>query len=146
MNLEFVEQIVALVGEYPVSEISVEQDGRRVCVRKPLTAAPATVNELPAPAVETAAVEKSTQPVEASPEIAPEEAWMLLAAMVGIFHHAEPPLPYAAEVRPGQIIGYIESMKLMNDVIAEEGGRVTDVLIEDGAPVEYGQALFRLAA
>ena len=66
--------------------------------------------------------------------------------MVGIFHHAEPPLPYAAVVAPGQVVGSIESMKLMNEVLAEAGGRVTEVLVEDGAPVEYGQALFRLAA
>jgi len=119
MNLDLVEQIVALMGEYPVSEITVEQEGSRVCVRRPLSAA--------APA-------------------RPEEARQLLAPMVGIFHHAEPPLPYAADVRPGQVIGYIESMKLMNDVVAEESGRVTDVLVEDRAPVDYGQPLFRLAA
>ena len=37
-------------------------------------------------------------------------------------------------------------MKLMNDVLADQGGQVIEVLIEDGAPVEYGQPLFRLAA
>lgn len=144
MNLELVEQIVALVGEYPVSEISIEQDGQRVCVRRPLTALPLAAAETP-PATVTEIFDAEAR-AEALPVIAPEEARMLLATMVGIFHHAEPPLPYAAQVRSGQIIGYIESMKLMNDVVAEEGGRVTDVLVEDGAPVEYGQALFRLAA
>lgn len=144
MNLDLVEQIVALMGEYPVSEISVEQDGRRVCVRRPLGAA------LPAPAAGATAPAAEEAPpapaVETLPEIPSEEARQLLAPMVGIFHHADPPLPYAAAVRPGQVVGYIESMKLMNDVVAEESGRVTDVLVEDGAPVEYGQALFRLAA
>ena len=141
MNLELVEQIVALVREYPVSEISVEQDGRRISVRKPPAGPPAAPPPMPA-----AAAESPAGPVETPPEIAAEEARMLLATMVGIFHHAEPPLPYAAVIRPGQVVGYIESMKLMNDVVAEDGGRVTDVLVEDGAPVEYGQALFRLAA
>jgi acetyl-CoA carboxylase biotin carboxyl carrier protein len=139
MDLELVERIVALLGEYPVSEIAVEQDGRRVCARKPLTAPAA-----PAAAPTSLAIEA---PAPAPPEApAPEEARTLAAPMVGIFHHAEPPLPYAATVRPGQTVGYIESMKLMNDVVAEVGGRVTDVLVEDGAPVEYGQGLFRLAA
>mgnify|MGYP000078848448 CR=1 FL=1 len=137
MNLDLVEQIVTLMGEYPVSEITVEQDGRRVCVRRPLVAAP----PLPAAAGAPPAGAPDT-----TPEIVPEEARQLLAPMVGIFHHAVPPLPYAADVRPGQVIGYIESMKLMNDVVAEQSGRVTDVLVEDGAPVDYGQPLFRLAA
>jgi len=132
MNLDLVEQIVALMGEYPVSEITVEQEGSRVCVRRPLSAAAPARPEAP--------------PAPAAPAPAPEEARQLLAPMVGIFHHAEPPLPYAADVRPGQVIGYIESMKLMNDVVAEESGRVTDVLVEDRAPVDYGQPLFRLAA
>ena len=141
MNLDLVEQIVALMGEYPVSEITVEQEGRRVCVRRPHPTPPPSA--APAPAAEEA---PPAPPAEASPEAPPEEARQLLATMVGIFHHADPPVPYAAVIRPGQVVGYIESMKLMNDVVADEGGRVTDVLAEDGAPVEYGQALFRLAA
>lgn len=146
MNLDLVEQIVALIGEYPVSEIAVEQDGQRVCVRKALHAAPPVPPSaaMPAPA-EEASPASGSAPAESSPETPPEEARLLLATMVGIFHHADPPLPYAAAVRPGQVIGFIESMKLMNDVVAEESGRVTDVLVEDGAPVEYGQVLFRLA-
>ncbi len=138
MNLDLVEQIVALMGEYPVSEITVEQGAGRVCVRRPLVAAP------PLPASPASAEDPPA--AGALPEVAPEEARQLLAPMVGIFHHADPPLPYAASVRPGQVIGYIESMKLMNDVVAEESGRVTDVLVEDRAPVDYGQPLFRLAA
>ena len=70
----------------------------------------------------------------------------LWSPMVGVFYHARPPLPYGAEIEPGQIVGSIESMKLMNDVRAEHAGRLTDILIEDGTPVEYGQTLFRLAA
>ena len=47
-------------------------------------------------------------------------------------------------VQPGQVVGVIESMKLMNDVRAEVGGVVIAVLAEEGMPVEYGQSLFRL--
>lgn len=140
MNLELVAQIVALMGEYPVSEITVDQDGRRVCVRKPLTA----VMQAPAPAVS----EVTASPEEAIAEATAveEERQTLTATMVGIFHHADPPIPYAAVIEAGQRIGYVESMKLMNDVLAEAGGQVVEVLVEDGAPVEYGQSLFRLTA
>lgn len=147
MNLDLVEQIVALMGEYPVSEIAVEQDGQRVCVRKSLHVAPPFLPSAATPAsAEEASLPSGSALPESVSETPPEEARLLLATMVGIFHHADPPLPYAAAVRPGQVIGFIESMKLMNDVVAEESGRVTDVLVEDGAPVEYGQVLFRLAA
>ena len=137
MNLELVEKIVVLFGEYPVSEIGVEAQHCRVHVSKPLRSVlppPFVPGETPPPAI------------PAEPETAAEQSQVLTAPMVGIFYHNEPPLPFAAEVQPGQVVGCIESMKLMNDVLAEEGGRLTDILVEDGAPVEYGQALFRLMA
>ncbi|MGI4790527.1 MAG: acetyl-CoA carboxylase biotin carboxyl carrier protein [Janthinobacterium lividum] len=138
MNLELVEQIVVLLGEYPVSEIAVELEGSRVHVRKPLSSVPR---------VSASLVETSHADRPAESEIIPEpQPQVLTAPMVGIFYHAEPSLAFTAEVKPGQVVGYIESMKLMNDVAAEEGGRITDILVENGAPVEYGQALFRLAA
>ena len=137
MNLELVEKIVALLGEYPVSEIAVEADGHRVHAVRPLSAAPA--------APPSAAAAPPTEPEAAVTETVPEML-VLTAPMVGIFYHAEPPLPLGAEVKLGQVVGSIESMKLMNDVAAEEGGRITDILVEDGAPVDYGRALFRLSA
>ncbi len=136
MNLELVEKIVGLLGEYPVSEIAVERDGSRVFVRRPLVAAPV----LTAP--EHTAAEGVTEEMLAEAR----EFQVLTAPMVGIFYHAEPPLSLGAEVKAGQAIGSIESMKLMNDVAAEASGRVVDVLVEDGAPVDYGRALFRLTA
>ena len=137
MNLELVEQIVSVLGEYPVSEILVEQEGRRVNVRRPLGAGLA----LPHRASEAAA-----ESVAEAPNLAaPEPLRTLSATMVGIFHHADPPVAYAALMAPGQRVGFIESMKLMNDVVVEEGGRISEILVEDGAPVEYGQPLFRLA-
>ncbi len=138
MNLELVENIVGLLGEYPVSEIAVERNGYRVFARRPLHAAPA-------PGV---TLKEATKETEAAGETLAEapEVQVLTAPMVGIFYHAEPPLALGAEIKAGQTIGCIESMKLMNDVAAEASGRVADVLVEDGAPVDYGRALFRLAA
>ena len=134
MNLELVEQIVSVLGEYPVSEITVEQGGRRVSVCRPLGA--------------WSAARPTEAAAEAQPEAVPVPVALrtLTATMVGIFHHADPPVAYAAVLKPGQRVGFIESMKLMNDVPAEVGGRVAEILVEDGAPVEYGQALFRLSS
>lgn len=141
MNLDAVEQIVALLGEYPVSEIRVEQDGQSICVRKAVTA---FVN--PAPPAMPPAIEAAPLPepvASAEMEVGPESL-ALTAQMVGLFHHARPPIRYGALLTAGQMVGNIESMKLMNEVMAEPGGRVLEVLIEDGSPVEYGQPLFRL--
>ena len=137
MNLELTEKIVALLGEYPVSEITIETQNSRVHVVKPLgsvASPPAAETARPPEDVETLVVEVAPEPIRLS------------SPMVGVFYHTEPPLPFAAEIKPGQVVGSIESMKLMNDVRAESAGRIADILIEDGAPVEYGQTLFRLIA
>ncbi len=144
MNLELVEKIVGLLGEYPVSEIAVEQDGSRIFVRKPLQSASAS--SAPAAGTKEALAEQEAAEPRVEGSAAEAEARVLTAPMVGIFYHTEPPLSLGAEIKAGQVIGSIESMKLMNDVAAEASGRVTDILVEDGAPVDYGRALFRLAA
>ena len=135
MNLELTEKIVALLGEYPVSEITVETQNSRVHVVKPLSGSLAATVASPPPVPHLEAV---------APEAAAGPERVLTAPMVGIFYHRQPPLLLGAEIKPGQTIGSIESMKLMNDVAAEEGGRIAEILAEDGAPVDYGRALFRL--
>ncbi|WP_119320720.1 acetyl-CoA carboxylase biotin carboxyl carrier protein [Capsulimonas corticalis] len=141
MTLESIEEIVALLEEHPVAEIEIEEEGRRILVRKASVTRPAPV---PAIVEETqttpqaeAAEASETAPAEPAPSI------LLTAPMVGIFHHHDPPIRYGAIIQTGQLVGYIESLKLMNEVTADIGGRVTEVL-EDNTAVGYGQPLFRI--
>lgn len=67
--------------------------------------------------------------------------------MVGTFHRSPssdyPPLVIKGSlVTPGQKVGVIEAMKVMKDVISPIDGRIEEILIQDGMPVEYGQELF----
>jgi acetyl-CoA carboxylase biotin carboxyl carrier protein len=71
------------------------------------------------------------------------------APVVGTFYRAPEPgaAPFVAVgdlVRPGQVVGIVEAMKLMNEVTADQAGRVVEVLVEDGKPVEYDQPLLTL--
>jgi acetyl-CoA carboxylase biotin carboxyl carrier protein len=86
-------------------------------------------------------------PVEA--EAAGAELVTLEAPMVGTFYRASSPTadPYVREgdvVKEGQILCIIEAMKLMNEIESRVAGRVARILVENGQPVEYGQALFRI--
>ncbi len=68
------------------------------------------------------------------------------APLVGIFRRqrtpSSPPLLNAGDpVETGQVVGYIEAMKMLNEVKSSVSGRVASILVEDGHPVEYGQAL-----
>ncbi|MEU7715980.1 acetyl-CoA carboxylase biotin carboxyl carrier protein [Micromonospora chalcea] len=71
------------------------------------------------------------------------------APVVGTFYRAPEPgaMPFVAVgdmVRPGQVVGIVEAMKLMNEVTAGQAGRVVEVLVDDGKPVEYDQPLIAL--
>lgn len=147
MNLELVEQIVSLIDAHSISEITIEQEGHRVHVRRSIAAPPAerpnmeTIGASDTALAEIAGNAESTKPLVESDD----NPIVLTSPMVGLFHHRAQPVPYGGLITLGQVVGSIESMKLMSDVLADQGGRVVEVLIEDGAPVEYGQPLFRLA-
>ncbi len=144
MTIETLERVVGLLNEYPVSEITLEQGGERVCVKRgmPFPAPP------PAPALSPVSAAGETETLvigDTSMSSLPDTEPVILAApMVGLFHHLPAPLRYGTAVGVGQTVGHIESMKLMNDVLAEQAGQIVEVLVEDGGAVEYGQPLFRL--
>ncbi|SBV25822.1 acetyl-CoA carboxylase biotin carboxyl carrier protein [Micromonospora krabiensis] len=104
-------------------------------------AAPTTVAEAPAVA------RPAPPPAADEPDADPHAT--VRAPIVGTFYRAPEPgaAPYVAVgdlVRPGQVVGIVEAMKLMNEVTADRGGRVAAVLAEDGQPVEYDQPLLAL--
>lgn len=144
MTIEMVERVVGLLNEYPVSEITLEQGGERVCVRRGVPPAA----QVPSPAAADAFAPQDTETSLAGDADAlamPDPDPIVLAApMVGLFHHLPAPLRYGTAIQIGQVIGHIESMKLMNDVLAEQAGQIVEVLVEDAGAVEYGRPLFRL--
>ena len=74
---------------------------------------------------------------------------LVLAPMVGTHYRAPEPgarpfIEVGDRVEPGQVVCIVEAMKLMNEVVAERGGRVAEVLVADGEPVEFGQPIIAL--
>jgi acetyl-CoA carboxylase biotin carboxyl carrier protein len=143
MEIEEIEQLVDIVREARISELSVTTDGSMVRLRKLLQ----RMQPVKAATVPSSSPirEPSDAPAEESTEQADAESFVL-APMVGIYHSAGDAIAQGVVVKAGQSVGAIESMKLMNDVVAEYDGVIADVMVEDGLPVEYGQPLFRLEA
>ena len=68
---------------------------------------------------------------------------------VGTFYRTPAPdqpafVDVGSVVKKGQVLCIIEAMKLMNEIEADEPGKITEILVENGQPVEFGQALFRV--
>jgi biotin carboxyl carrier protein len=138
LDIEAIERLAELVSASAVSEVTLRSGDSVVTIRKGrerLAKGPRPLEEIGPPNAATTI---------ATREVAPGPAW-IAAPMVGVFHPAEPPVRKGTVVEVGQVVGMIESMKLMNDVRAAEPGVVSEVAIEADMPVEYGQHLFGLA-
>jgi oxaloacetate decarboxylase alpha subunit len=135
-----IREIVRIVQESGVGEITVEEGGMRVSVRRTQDAAPAAVEGSP-----LATTELAQAPV------APRADGVVRveAPMVGTFYRApQPGAPAFVEegdaVAAGQTLCILEAMKLMNEVEAETEGVVRAIHVANGQPVEFGQLLFEL--
>jgi acetyl-CoA carboxylase biotin carboxyl carrier protein len=89
-------------------------------------------------------------PADGPGPVAQTGSYSVVSPMVGTFYRAPEPgaTPFVAVgdlIEPGRVIGIVEAMKLMNEITAGQAGRVLGVLVDDGQPVEFGQALIALA-
>lgn len=135
MDIKKIEELINVLEGSRAEEISVSKGDATVHIRKgykPKSAAKAKRKEM--------AVDKQGIAIEA---VTVNER-LILAPMVGLFHSENGMTHEGKSIAAGQIMGTIESMKLLNDVISEIGGTVIEVMVEDGMPVEYGQPLYRI--
>jgi oxaloacetate decarboxylase alpha subunit len=145
---ERIREIVRIVQESGVGEVTIEDEGLRVTVRRTpeleLAEGLPAVGE-PAPVVEE---ELTTAAAPAAPPVDPGIV-RIEAPMVGTFYRAPAPgsPPFVQEgdaVAVGQTLCILEAMKLMNEVKAEHEGIVLRIVPENAQPVEYGELLFEL--
>ena len=137
-------ELIAIAGD-EISEVEVEKRlfGWRVRVSRG-GSAPIVQTVAAAPA---ASSEASVLSPDADGKSHPGEA--IVSPMVGTFYRAPSPDadPFVKEgdvVTAGQTVCIIEAMKIMNEIEAEVSGRVSKVLVENGAPVEYNTPLFQV--
>jgi acetyl-CoA carboxylase biotin carboxyl carrier protein len=104
--------------------------------------------------VEAAPISAGKRPIALTPpppvEPVPDAGVYISSPFVGTFYRAPSPeapqfVDVGQSVRKGQVVCIVEAMKLMNEIEAESEGRIEEILVENGAHVEYGQHLFRLS-
>ena len=154
MDLRKLKTLIDLVSESNISELEItEADGKVRIVKSdghgaaltamapvmaaPVAAAPAVVPATPAPAAAPVAPAAPAEPA----------GHAVKSPMVGTFYRssspgAKPFVEVGQQVKEGDPICIIEAMKIMNEIEADVGGRVTRILCENGQAVEFGQPLF----
>lgn len=127
-----------------LTEIEYEKDGCRIRVCRGTHAAPQTPSTYIASAAPSLPVADPSSKASVDPESHPGA---VKSPMVGTAYMSpKPDAPRFVEVgttvSAGQVLMIIEAMKVMNPLKSPKGGKITNILVEDGQPVEYDQPLF----
>lgn len=148
MNLKEIREVINLMNENDLSEVEIEREGSKVKIKK----SGYEVFEPVQRSVPMRAEASASQPVQpagdSSPKAAtPSNTQEIQSPMVGTFYRApSPEAPPFVEVgqvvETGQVVCIVEAMKLMNEIKSEVRGKVVEVPVDNGQPVEFGQALF----
>ena len=139
IDQDLVRELAKLLEETGLTEIEIEQGGFRIRVARGMVGTPAA----PVVSISAAAPVSMSVPAHADPAKHPG---VVTSPMVGTAYWASEPgaKPFTevgAKVAVGQTLLIIEAMKTMNQIPSPRAGTVTQILVEDGQPVEFGEPL-----
>ena len=146
-DLAVVAGLAKIAAANDLSEVEVEREGMRIRVARERHTIAAT-HVVAAPPIAVAAPVSAAAPNPLAPEAAApaESPGTVKSPMVGTAYlrptpDAKPFVEIGATVKTGDKLMLVEAMKTFNEIVAHRPGKLTQIMIEDGAPVEYGQAL-----
>ena len=148
MDLKTIKQVIDLMKRSELSEFEFEEDGFKLRLSRQTSNPVAPIIQSVAP-VNPVAATPATAPAAAAKEKAEDpNVETIKSPMVGTFYRA--PSPDSAnftdvgnKVDADSIVCIIEAMKVMNEIQAEVKGTITEILVQDGDAIEFGQPLFK---
>src|SRR5512134_25894 len=148
MDLRKLKTLIDLVAESGIAELEVTEGEDKVRIAKfsPAPAAP-TSTVTTAGTATPIAVHATTSTGVTAPTVEVPAGHVVKSPMVGTFYRSPSPgasafVEIGQAVKPGDTLCIIEAMKLLNEIEAEVGGTVKEILVDNGQPVEFGQPLF----
>ena len=146
MTNQEIKELLQIFEESGVAEMEVQRGENRLRLRR----AP-TTQELQVPAAAPPPAHAPAPPAAPAAKASTADAnhTLVKSPIVGTYYDAPSPgappfVKIGDTVEPGQVLCIIESMKLMNEIEAEMAGTLVHKLVENGRPVEYGEALFAI--
>lgn len=142
IDKKYIQDLAGLLKENELTEISVKQGDKEIVIKKE--------KEVVAGGVSSAIVSA------AAPAVSGAEAFVctpiekkgkpITSPMVGTFYKAPAPdakpfVELGATVKEGQVVCIIEAMKLMNEIESDVSGKIVEICVNDGQPIEFGQVL-----
>ena len=136
-DIEYVEKLAKVLADNSLTEISLEDGEQAITLRKEVTGVVAAPVVAPAPQQTPVPAEKPAEVKKGKP---------LTSPMVGTFYKASSPdakpfVEVGQTIKEGDVVCIVEAMKLMNEIESEISGKIVEICVQDGQPVEFGQVL-----
>lgn len=136
-DIEYVEKLAKVLADNSLTEISLEDGEQAITLRKEVTGVITAPAVAPVSVPQTASAEKPAEVKKGKP---------LTSPMVGTFYKAPSPdakpfVEVGQTIKEGDVVCIVEAMKLMNEIEAEVSGKIVEICVSDGQPVEFGQVL-----
>ncbi len=151
MDLKDIKAIIDLMKKNSVSEFELEKQDFKIRLKRGVNGTPSVSSPEDSPVLTYSQplVAPALPATPAAAIVPPSAELEIKSPMIGTFYRAPSPeaAPYievGTEVNPETVVCIIEAMKVMNEIKAEAKGMITQVLVENAKPVEFGQALFKL--
>lgn len=144
MDIRKVKKLIELLEESDIAEIEIHEGEESVRISRASTIAPAM---MAAPVAAPVAAAAAPAVAEAPAAAKEPEGHIIRSPMVGTFYRAPSPgakqfVTEGQSVSNGETLCIIEAMKILNQIESDKSGKVLDVLVENGQPVEYNEPLF----
>jgi acetyl-CoA carboxylase biotin carboxyl carrier protein len=150
--VEIARGLAEILTEHHLSELIVETEGTTVTLRRESNvqmtmAAPMQMGQMPMQQAYTHQAPAAAAPTAAA--VVDDKAHVVSSPFVGTFYRKPNPdspnyVALGDKVDKGAVLCIVEAMKLMNEIEADAAGTISAILVDDGSPVEYGQALFKI--
>ena len=143
IDVDLVRQLAQLLDDTQLTEIEVEDGGRKIRIARTAAAVASAVHYAPAPVASAPAAASAPAEIVASPAAAINavKSPMVGTAYLSPNPEAKPFVSVGDSVAAGDTLLIVEAMKVMNPILAPSAGRVTAVLVTSGQPVEFDQPL-----
>ena len=160
MDIKDIRRIIEMMKQNELCEFELQDEGFRIAIKRKnggdsqIVVSPPQAQMMvpahmahvaPAPAAPAAPAEAA--PADGGEDVVEDGFTRITSPMVGTFYRAsvpdsEPFVSVGTDIEEGAVVCIVEAMKVMNEIKAETSGVVRKILVENGSPVQFGQALF----
>jgi acetyl-CoA carboxylase biotin carboxyl carrier protein len=152
VDLKDIKAIIDLMKKNSITEFELERQDSKIRLKRGFNGGSSAVSDDPLPVISmpvTAVPQAAMHQASAASQSSATGELEIKSPMIGTFYRAPSPeagsyVEVGSEVNPDTVVCIIEAMKVMNEIKAEVKGVITQILVENAKPVEFGQPLFKV--